>query len=338
MLLHYRIERPHSIYICICLQGTFFGNDSSVKLKTMTSNSSLKSDFMSERNFFPAICQIMLIILMAHTDSFSQKKDPESSRFERGSKLIGEVYGTPDAAKNLMESMKDIAPDMARFIIEFPYGDVYSRPGLDMKSREIATVAALTAMGNAQPQLKTHIRASLNVGLKEEEIMECIIQMSLYAGFPASLNAIQTAKEVFAEGKGSKYQPKVTKSDPDTRYKRGAVLIGEVYGTPNAAENLEKGLGDIAPDMARFIIEFPYGDVYSRPGLDMKSREIATVAALTAMGNATPQLKTHIRASLNVGLNEVEIKECIIQMCLYAGFPASLNALQTAKEVFAEKK
>lgn len=297
---------------------------------------------MTKQPFFSAICLIMSIILMAHTDSFSQNPNSgaksDSSRFERGSKLIGEVYGDPDAAKKLIEGLQDIAPDMARFIIEFPYGDVYSRPGLDMKSREIATVAALTAMGNAAPQLKTHIRASLNVGLNKEQIMECIIQMALYAGFPASLNAIQVAREVFQEGKGEKFQPKMTKGDQATRYKRGSVLIGEVYGDPNAAQTLEKGLADIAPDMARFILEFPYGDVYSRPGLDMKSREIATVAALTALGTATPQLKTHIRASLNVGLTQVEIKECIIQMALYAGFPASLNALQAAKEVFAEKK
>ena len=294
---------------------------------------------MTKRVFFPAICLIVLTILMAPTDSFSQNKNSgkDSDRFERGSKLIGEVYGDPNAAENMMNNMKDIAPDMARFIMEFAYGDIYSRPGLDMKSREIATVAALTAMGNAAPQLKTHIRASLNVGLTHDQIMETIIQMTLYAGFPASLNAITVAKEVFAE-KGGKYEPKVIKSDQATRYKRGSKLIGEVYGDPNAAENMEKGLGDIAPDMARFIIEFPYGDVYSRPGLDMKLREIATVAGCTALGTATPQLKTHIRASLNVGVTETEIKECIIQMALYAGFPASLNALQAAKEVFAEKK
>lgn len=297
---------------------------------------------MFKRILFPTISLILFIILVAHEDSLSQNRNSgsrsDSSRFERGSKLIGEVYGNPDAAKNLMESFKDIAPDMPRFIMEFAYGDIYSRPGLDMKSREIATVAALTAMGNAAPQLKTHIRASLNVGLNKDEIMECIIQMCLYAGFPASLNAIQVAKEVFEEDKVAKYQPKLHKSDQATRYKKGSVLIGEVYGNPNAAENLEKGLGDIAPDMARFILEFPYGDVYCRPGLNMKLREIATVAALTALGTATPQLKTHIRASLNVGLTEVEIKECIIQMALYAGFPASLNALQAAKKVFQEKK
>ena len=264
--------------------------------------------------------------------------DTTLSRYERGAILIGEVYGNPDAAKNLIESLRDIAPDMGRFIIEFPYGDIYSRPGLDMKSREIATVAALTAMGNAKPQLQTHIRASLNVGLTEVEIMECIIQMSLYAGFPASLNAIQAAREVFGESdSGAKFRPEMSESDQSTRYQRGSVLLGEVYGNPDAAKNMVEGLRDIAPDMARFIIEFPYGDVYSRPGLDMKLREIATVAALTALGTAKPQLQTHIRASLNIGLTEEEITECIIQMALYAGFPASLNGLQAAKEVFKEQ-
>lgn len=302
----------------------------------MTRNPSLKSEFMAKLKFLPAVCLTMLVVIMAHSDIFSQQKQ-ESDRFKRGSKLVGEVYGNPNAAENMIKGLQDIAPDMAHFIIEFAYAEIYSRPGLDMKKREIATVAALTAMGTGEPQLRTHIRASLSVGLTPEEVMECIIQMTLYAGFPASLNAMEVAKEVFKE-KGVEWNPKVTKSNPDTRYKRGAQLIGEVYGNPNAAQNLEKGLGDISPDMARFIIEFPYGDVYSRPGLDMKSREIATVAALTAMGTGEPQLRTHIRASLSVGLTETEIKECIIQMLLYAGFPASLNALDVAKEVFAEKK
>jgi 4-carboxymuconolactone decarboxylase len=258
----------------------------------------------------------------------------ESDRYERGAKLIGEVYGNPNAAENLEAALADIAPDMARFIIEFPYGDIYSRPGLDMQSREIATVAALTAMGNARPQLKTHIRASLNVGVSPEELVEIIIQMALYPGFPASLNALDVASEVFTE-ENVRFQPEMTQSEPN-RFERGSELIGQVYGDPNAAENMMEGLGDIAPDMARFILEFPYGDIYSRPGVDMKKREIAVVAALTALGNARPQLKTHIRASLNVGVSEEEIIETIIQMALYAGFPASLNALDAAREVFQE--
>jgi 4-carboxymuconolactone decarboxylase len=293
---------------------------------------------MSIRNHVPAALLFTCMILVNNISAFSQKKD--STRFERGSKLIGDVYGDPDAAKKQMESWSDIAPDMPRFIMEFAYGDIYSRPGLDMRKREIATVAALTALGTATPQLKTHVRASLNVGVTEEEIVEAMLQMALYAGFPASLNALTAAREVYFVEKKARadFKPKLTQGDQATRYKRGSVLIGQVYGNPNAAENLVKSLEDIAPDMARFIVEFPYGDVYSRPGLDLKSRQIATVAGLTALGNAAPQLKTHIRASLQVGLTKTEINECIIQMALYAGFPAALNALTVAREVYAEKK
>ena len=84
------------------------------------------------------------------------------------------------------------------------------------------------------------------------------------------------------------------------------------------------------------MLEFPFGDIYSRQGLDLRSREIATIAALAAMGNATPQLKVHIRAGLNVGLTQGEIIEILIQMAVYAGFPAALNGLFAAKTVFAE--
>jgi 4-carboxymuconolactone decarboxylase len=99
--------------------------------------------------------------------------------------------------KRLKESLDDIAPDLVRFVVEFPYGDIYSRPGLDLKYREIATVAALTALGNAQTQLQSHIEGALNVGCTREEIIEVIIQMAVYAGFPAAINGVTAAKEVF---------------------------------------------------------------------------------------------------------------------------------------------
>lgn len=120
----------------------------------------------------------------------------------------------------------------------------------------------------------------------------------------------------------------------ETRYDRGLRKLNEIDG--KAGERVIESLGDIAPDFARYLIEFPFGDIYSRPGLDLKYREIATVAALTALGNARPQLKVHIRAALNVGCSMTEILEAIMQMAVYAGFPAALNGLFTAKEVFAE--
>lgn len=120
-----------------------------------------------------------------------------SGRYERGWEKLREI--DREQGQRVIEALKDIAPDLARYVIEFPFGDIYSRPGLDLKSREIATVAALTAMGTAAPQLKVHIHGALNVGCTRQEVIEVIIQMAVYAGFPAALNGIFAAKEVFEE-------------------------------------------------------------------------------------------------------------------------------------------
>lgn len=122
---------------------------------------------------------------------------------------------------------------------------------------------------------------------------------------------------------------------PDTnpRYHRGLEKLREIDG--QAGERVIASLADIAPDFARYLIEFPFGDIYSRPELDLRSREIAVVAALTAMGNAAPQLKVHLHGALNVGVTREEIVEVIMQMAVYAGFPAALNGLNAAREVFA---
>jgi 4-carboxymuconolactone decarboxylase len=120
-----------------------------------------------------------------------------NQRYQRGLEKLHEIDG--DAGQRVIDSLQDIAPDFARYLIEFPFGDIYSRPGLDLKSREIAVVAALTAMGNAAPQLKVHLQAALNVGVSREEIVETIMQMAVYAGFPAALNGLAAAQEVFSK-------------------------------------------------------------------------------------------------------------------------------------------
>ncbi len=118
-------------------------------------------------------------------------------RYEKGWEMLTKIDG--EAGERVIASLKDIAPDLARYTIEFPFGDIYRRPGLDLKSREIATVAALTAMGHAIPQLKVHINGALNVGCTRREIVEIVIQMAVYAGFPAALNGMFAARDVFAE-------------------------------------------------------------------------------------------------------------------------------------------
>ncbi|MBU9583381.1 carboxymuconolactone decarboxylase family protein [Burkholderia multivorans] len=118
-------------------------------------------------------------------------------RYARGWDKLTEIDG--DAGERVIAALAPIAPDFARMVIEFPFGEIYSRPQLDLKSREIATIAALAALGNAQPQLKVHIEAALNVGCTRDEIVEVFMQMAVYAGFPAALNALSAAHEVFRQ-------------------------------------------------------------------------------------------------------------------------------------------
>jgi 4-carboxymuconolactone decarboxylase len=120
-----------------------------------------------------------------------------SDRFKKGMDILN--ITNKETIKDMFDEISDIAPDLGKFVVEFPYSEIYTRDGLDLKTRELITVAALTAMGNAPLQLEHHINAALNVNNSPNEIVEAIIQMSAYAGFPAAINGINAAKKVFKE-------------------------------------------------------------------------------------------------------------------------------------------
>lgn len=137
----------------------------------------------------------------AATEERAMAKAADATRYARGWEKLREIDG--DGGERVVAALADIAPDFARMLIEFPFGNIYSRPQLDLKSRELGVVAALTALGNATPQLKVHIQGALNVGCSREEIVEMMMQMAVYAGFPAALNGLFAAKEVFAAVEGT---------------------------------------------------------------------------------------------------------------------------------------
>jgi 4-carboxymuconolactone decarboxylase len=118
-------------------------------------------------------------------------------RYDKGIEALKKITGPSGEA--VVEGLKDIAPDLADWVIEFSYGTILSRPNIDFRLRQFVTVAALTAMGTATPQLKVQINGALNVGCKPEEIIEVILQMAIFAGFPAVINAINATREVFEE-------------------------------------------------------------------------------------------------------------------------------------------
>ena len=125
------------------------------------------------------------------------------NRYDKGKKCIEGIQNK--SVEEIFKELDDIAPDLSRFVIEYPYSEIYTREEVDLKTREICTVSALTALGTI-PQLKEHINAALNVGNSPTEIVEIMMeiveimmQMSAYCGFPKAINAVMAAKEVFIE-------------------------------------------------------------------------------------------------------------------------------------------
>lgn len=256
-------------------------------------------------------------------------KAEKSARYQAGMKVLDVL--APEAMARVLESLSELAPDLGRFVVEFAYGDIYSRPGLDLKSRQVGTVAALAALGNAHPQLKFHIGAGLNAGCRPEELVEIAYLVTVFAGFPAAINSLTAMEEVFAEnGIAFAARPESYKT-PDRR-ERGRRALEAISGTPD--RTVIDRLTKMAPDLGDFILDFAYGDVLARKALSLRHKELAVVAACTARGTMRPQLKVHVKGALNVGVSRAELVELFMQMAVYAGFPAALNGLFAAKEVF----
>lgn len=119
------------------------------------------------------------------------------TRFSIGNDNLIAIDG--EGGAQVMQSLEGIAPDVGKYIVEFAFGDIYSRPKLDFRQREIITLSSLAAIGGTEAQLRVHINAALNVGITEETIIEVFIQAIPYIGFPRVLNAIFTAKDVFEQ-------------------------------------------------------------------------------------------------------------------------------------------
>lgn len=272
------------------------------------------------------------IVALALTATTTFGETAMNERYARGWKALTAL--APEKAQAVQDALADIAPDMGRFVVEFGYGDIFTRPGLDPAARQVATIAALTALGNAAPQLRFHIEAGLGAGLSPNQIVDTIYVTTVFAGFPAGLNALSAAREIFtAKGITVARQPAHAPGDTDRRARGLACLE---TSSQNAGQRVLDSLADIAPDMADFLLDFSYGDVISRTILPPAQKEIAMVAAATARGTMAPQLKVHAKAALAVGLSREQLVEVMIQMAAYAGFPAALNGLTALREAFAE--
>ena len=224
-------------------------------------------------------------------------------------------------------------PEMMAILQKYIFGEVFTVGDLDIKTRELLTVTSL-AVQQTLPQLKAHINGALNAGATPIELREAIYQLAPFIGFPKTLNALGVLNEVFKE-RGIETPLKSTATvKEEERYQKGFEIQNPLYG--DEIKQAMEGLpDDMGAEVARFLTEVCFGDFYTREGLDIKTRELLFIAALVTTGNTTT-LKSHIKGNLRAGNSKETVTAAIIQCLPYVGFPNSLAALKTLKEVLVE--
>lgn len=262
----------------------------------------------------------------------ASKMEVVGERLERGTAVLRKIGGRDFDGP--VTHLAEVSPDMARLTVEYPYGDVLSRPGLDLRLRQICTVATLIAQGSAQPQLKFHMEGLLNVGGQPQDLVEILFLSTAILGFPAAIDAIGIVRQIFAE-RAVLYSPTPASDDDGTdRYERGLSTFRDLMPAEPAGHLAS--IGDVSPELARWSIEFAFGDILAREGLEAKAKHLAVVSMLSAIGNRTDALTLHLKGALNCGATPDEIVESLIQISVYAGFPAALNAFAVARGVLAK--
>jgi 4-carboxymuconolactone decarboxylase len=237
-------------------------------------------------------------------------------------RLFGAAAAAPESG--------DRAPGFRALMSEAVYGAIWSRPGLALSDRMLCTLAALAVVPR-RPQLRRYVAAALSIGLTPRAIQEVVIQIGIYAGFAASEEALDVVNAVFGE-RGVTVPADAPREDAlDALTARGRELLEALHG--------DRGYqGYAAPDnpvtsaFYPMAIQYGYGEIWFRPGLDRRQRALCAVAAFTAL-RLEPQVKRFGRSALNVGLTRAEVIEAVIQTAPFSGFAPALNALGALSDV-----
>jgi len=131
------------------------------------------------------------------TSTTSTAAETRQERFDRGMEVLSRVDG--EGGRRVIDSLADVSPELGHQVVAWGFGEVYDRPGLPPRDRQLVTLGMLTALGGCEPQLEVHVNAALNVGLTPAEIVEALLHSAVYCGMPKALNATFVAKKVFAE-------------------------------------------------------------------------------------------------------------------------------------------
>jgi 4-carboxymuconolactone decarboxylase len=255
-------------------------------------------------------------------------------RFQKGLEVRERLAG--GQGRSLRGSVPiayELAPDLYRISTESLYGSIWSRPGLDLKYRVMATLTA-AAIQLSAPQVRAQVRNALNVGITPEELIEICMMITFYGGIPAAYSALAVTREVFEE-RGidvtlpATFDPSVA---PETLYERGITkhqeLMPDVFGYhPTEPTPVEH-------DLDVLMQEYLWGAIWTRPGLDMKSRIVCSLAARVVKGQYDVSVRRMIEGALRHGLSHTEILEVGMQLAFYIGVLPARAFMHIANTVF----
>src|SRR5262249_18369488 len=241
---------------------------------------------------------------------------------QQGEAMRRRLFGDDDGAPAFLRTLNT----------EASYGAIWARPGLAMEDRMVCALAALAAVQRLK-KLRRHVAAALDLGLSPQAIVEVVIQIGIYAGFAASEEAVEAAAEVFAERQIAR-PAEPSREDPlETLSERGRKLMEQLHGD-RATQGYAAPGNAVTGALYPLAIQYGYGEIWFRPGLDLRQRALVAVAAFTAL--KLDQVKKFGESALNMGLSRTQVIEAGIQTAPYSGFAPALNALGALSEALGE--
>ena len=242
---------------------------------------------------------------------------------EQGEAMRRRLFGDDDGAPAFLRTLNT----------EVSYGAIWSRPGLALADRMVCALAALAAIQRL-PKLRRHVGAALELGLSERSIVEILIQIGIYAGFAASEEAVEAAGTVFATR--GLAMPEATARDDtlEALTARGRHLMEQLHGD-RATQGYATPGNTVTGALYPLAVQYGYGEIWFRPGLDLRQRTLVAVAAFTAL-KLDSQVKKFGQSALNMGLSRTEVIEAVIQTAPISGFAPALNALGGLSDVLGD--
>ncbi|MBT3659832.1 MAG: hypothetical protein HOB37_00185 [Rhodospirillaceae bacterium] len=223
----------------------------------------------------------------------------------------------------------ELAPGFSNLTDELVFGRIWSRPGLALEDRMLATLAALTSK-QYLPQLAKFVAAALHIGFESRLIQEVMLHCAMYAGVPTAVNSLDVVRGVLAEMNIAQPEAELEEADLNELLTMGQGMMRALHG--ERAESGYAAPAAAASGLYGSAIDYLYGEIWNRPGITHRQRMICSIAAFSALQLESQQRK-FLPSALNVDLSRAEILEVIIQTGPYTGFPQAFNALAVAEEV-----